>query len=149
MNCFLSSVATDGKDRHGLKCYACKNHPKLVMVSASWEKICLISSSLTPQEHFGKRHQAMTLAQNWPKTAISLWQSPFMVWLPLISSYKVNSFWWKHAFDILFLCPTLPTSSLPLLYSTWGRTFGEHTLKPLLKLISLGSQITPVHQCLN
>ena len=115
----------------------------------SLEKISLISSSLTPQEHFGKRHQAMTLAQNWPKTAISLWQSPFMVWLPLISSYKVNSFWWKHAFDILFLCPTLPTSSLPLLYSTWGRTFGEHTLKPLLKLISLGSQITPVHQCLN
>ena len=149
MNCFLSSVVTDGKDRHGLKCYACKNHPKLVMVSAPWEKICLISSSLTPQEHFGKRHQAMTLAQNWAKTVISLWQSPFMVWLPLISSYKVNSFWWKHAFDILFLCPTLPTSSLPLLYSTWGRTFGEHTLKPLLKLISLGSQITPVHQCLN
>ena len=117
----------------------------------SLEKICLISSSLMPQEHFanGKRHQAMTSAQNWPKTAISLWQSPFMVWLPLISSYKVNSFWWKHAFDILFLCPTLPTSSLPLLYSTWGWTFGEHTLKPLLKLISLGSQITPVHQCLN
>ena len=149
MNCFLSSVATDGKDRHGLKCYACKNYPKLVMVSAPWEKICLISSSLTPQEHFGKRHQAMTSAQNWPKTAISLWQSPFMVWLPLISSYKVNSFWWKHAFDILFLCPTLPTSSLPLLYSTWDWTFGEHTLKPLLKLISLSSQITPVHQCLN
>lgn len=68
-------------------------------------------------------------------------KAPFMVCTFDIQLQSLTVSGEKHAFDILFFCRTLPTSSLPLLYSMWGWTFGEHTLKPLLKLISLS--ITP------
>ena len=77
-NCFPSSVAKDGKDGHRLNLE--KNWLQLVlnfnaMLQKSPKKILWLHE-LFPDEK-GERPLVMFLAQNWPKTAVSLSHRPF------------------------------------------------------------------------
>ena len=115
MNCFLSSVATDGKDRHGLKCYACKNHPKLVMVSLPGKKFVWYLLHWLHRSILGKG------TKQWLQHKIDLkWQYPCgkaPLWFDCLWYLVTKSTVSGENMHLIFCSSALPFPHHPYLYS--------------------------------
>ena len=112
-NCFLSSVAIDGKDRHWLeleKVWPTFSRFNAMPATVTEKKFWIIVSRLPSLVKYvwflyGLRHLVITTAHNWSKTAISSWHNQFktfnedkpkaLVWLSLIKLVH-----WSLQFDV-------------------------------------------------